>query len=116
MQAHLKSHGQTLWEYANGLENSPVSDCDFSSPVKSIGHGVTTPTDLKCNDDVWHLIFALSETVAQDKETIAEYLEQEGLDGYISSRKLARKEKKSSEEFSSEFLLFTFTSAHPVHR
>lgn len=65
LQKILGKSGSQLWEYANGLENSPVSDCDFSSPVKSIGHGVTTPTDLKCNDDVWHLIFALSETVAK---------------------------------------------------
>jgi len=57
--------GVQLWEYAQGLENSPVSDCDFSSPVKSIGHGITTPADLKSNDEAWHLIFALSETIGK---------------------------------------------------
>lgn len=61
----LGKSGVQLWEYAQGLENSPVSDCDFSSPVKSIGHGVTTPADLKTRDEAWHLIFALSETIGK---------------------------------------------------
>ena len=65
LQKVLGKNGYQLWEYANGYENSPVSDCDFSSPVKSIGHGITTPSDLKNNDDAWHLIFALSETVGK---------------------------------------------------
>lgn len=65
LQKVLGKNGYQLWEYANGCENSPVSDCDFSSPVKSIGHGITTPSDLKNNDDAWHLIFALSETVGK---------------------------------------------------
>ncbi len=65
LQKALGKNGYQLWEYANGYESSPVSDCDFSSPVKSIGHGITTPSDLKCNDDAWHLIFALSETVGK---------------------------------------------------
>ena len=65
LQKVLGKNGYQLWEYANGYENSPVSDCDFSSPVKSIGHGATTPSDLKNNDDAWHLIFALSETVGK---------------------------------------------------
>lgn len=65
LQKNLGKSGLQLWEYANGLEKSPISDCDFSSPVKSIGHGITTPTDLKNNDEAWHLIFALSETIGK---------------------------------------------------
>ncbi|MFR1519125.1 MAG: DNA polymerase IV [Clostridia bacterium] len=61
----LGKNGVQLWNYANGLENSPVTDCDFSSPVKSIGHGITTPSDLKHNSEVWHVIFALSETIGK---------------------------------------------------
>lgn len=56
--------GEQLWEYANGLEDSPVSDCDFTTPVKSIGHGITTVSFSKNKDDIWHLIFALSETIS----------------------------------------------------
>lgn len=61
----LGKSGIQLWEYANGLEKSPVIDCDFSTPVKSIGHGITTHSDLKHNEEVWHAIFALSENVGK---------------------------------------------------
>ena len=65
LQKILGKCGLLLWKYANGLENSPVTDCDFSSPVKSIGHGITTPSNLKHNNEVWHVIFALSETIGK---------------------------------------------------
>ncbi len=65
LQKVLGKCGLQLWKCANGLENSPVTDCDFSSPVKSIGHGITTPSDLKHNQEVWHVIFALSETIGK---------------------------------------------------
>ena len=29
-------------KYANGLDDSPVMRSDYVSPVKSIGHGITT--------------------------------------------------------------------------
>lgn len=61
----LGKSGIQLWNYANGLDTSPVADCDYSSPVKSIGHGITTPSDLKTNEEVWHVVFALSETIGK---------------------------------------------------
>ncbi len=65
LRRSLGKCGMQLWEYANGLECSPVADCDVSSPVKSIGHGITTPSDLKHSEEVWHVIFALSETIGK---------------------------------------------------
>ena len=65
LQNVLGKCGLLLWKYANGLDESPVTDCDFSSPVKSIGHGITTPADLRCSNEVWHVIFALSETIGK---------------------------------------------------
>ena len=65
LQKVLGKAGILLWNYANGSDESPVTDCDFSSPVKSIGHGITTPSDLKQNDEVWRVIFALSETIGK---------------------------------------------------
>ena len=65
LRRSLGKCGMQLWEYANGLECSPVADCDVSSPVKSIGHGITTPSDLKHNEEVRHVIFALSETIGK---------------------------------------------------
>ncbi|MDD4774198.1 MAG: DNA polymerase IV, partial [Eubacteriales bacterium] len=37
--------GNILWLFANGLDNSAVTDCTFSFPVKSVGHGSNALTD-----------------------------------------------------------------------
>ena len=39
--------------YANGLDDAPVMLSDYVSPVKSIGHGITTMQDLENNAEVW---------------------------------------------------------------
>ena len=69
LEKFLGKKGALLWEYANGLDNSIVSDCDVSTPVKSVGHGITIQKDMNNNDDVWQLIFALSDTVGKKLES-----------------------------------------------
>ncbi len=56
-------HGTALWQYANGLDNSPVMHKDYRAPAKSVGHGITLKTDLVNNDEVWRVIFHLSHEV-----------------------------------------------------
>lgn len=41
---HLKSHGKLLWEYANGIDNSPVEN--EPSQAKGIGNSTTLAKDL----------------------------------------------------------------------
>ena len=41
--------GTELWLSANGMENSAVLHKDYEPPVKSVGHGITTPNDLTDN-------------------------------------------------------------------
>ena len=48
----LGKNGQTLRDYANGLDISPVRRADEASDVKSVGNSTTTPRDLVDNDDV----------------------------------------------------------------
>ena len=43
----LGKNGLMLWSYANGLDDSPVMEKDFVSPMKSVGHGITCTADLK---------------------------------------------------------------------
>lgn len=57
----LKKPGLTIWEYANGLESSPVDPS--SSPVKSIGNSTTTPFDVETEKEALMFILALSEMV-----------------------------------------------------
>ena len=56
--------GECIWAYANGLDSSPVSHTNYKAPIKSIGRGVTCPTDLKNNDEVHRVILEMSEIVA----------------------------------------------------
>lgn len=60
----LGKNGQTLRDYANGLDTSPVRRADEASDVKSVGNSTTTPRDLVDNDDVKIVFRVLCESVA----------------------------------------------------
>ena len=50
-------------KYANGLDDSPVMRSDYVSPVKSIGHGITTMQDLENNAEVWCVMLELVQEI-----------------------------------------------------
>ena len=52
LKCRLGKNGLAIKKYANGLDDSPVMRSDFVSPVKSIGHGITTMQDLENNAEV----------------------------------------------------------------
>ena len=60
----LGKTGEYIWDYANGLDSSPVHRVDYVSPIKSIGRGITCPVDLEHTDEVQRVILNLSQTVA----------------------------------------------------
>jgi len=60
----LGKWGQTVYEYANGLDSSPVSYFDEHSEVKSIGNSITTPRDLVNINDIKQVFYVLCESVA----------------------------------------------------
>lgn len=60
----LGKWGQTVYEYANGLDSSPVSYFDEHSEVKSIGNSITTPRDLVNLNDIKQVFYVLCESVA----------------------------------------------------
>ena len=57
---HFGKMGKVLWQYANGLDDSPVQHQDYKAPAKSIGHGRTLKEDLVNNEEVWRVIYHLS--------------------------------------------------------
>lgn len=59
----LGVNGLGLWSYANGRDNSRVMHKDFVSPIKSVGHGITCVSDLENEEEVWKVIFALSQDI-----------------------------------------------------
>ena len=62
LEAHLKSHGRLLWQYANGIDPSTV----VSQPVKAkgIGNSITLPKDAVTADEARTALLSLSESVA----------------------------------------------------
>ena len=54
-------HGQMMWEYANGIDNSPVNN-KVELP-KSIGNSVTLPKDLMNISEIHPVLVALAEKV-----------------------------------------------------
>lgn len=62
LEAHLKSHGRLLWEYANGIDASQV----LSEPAKAkgIGNSITLRKDITRAEDARRTLLSLSESVA----------------------------------------------------
>lgn len=62
LSAHLKSHGILLWEYANGIDNTPVISVPAEN--KGIGNSTTLPKDVSCKEEAYRVLLSLSESVA----------------------------------------------------
>lgn len=60
---HLKSHGILVWNFANGIEDSPVSK-EKSTPVKGIGNSPTIAFDVTDRRTAHLILLSLVETVA----------------------------------------------------
>lgn len=63
LSAHLKSHGITLWEYANGIDASAV----ISTPqeAKGIGNSTTLSHDVTSQEEAFKTLLWLSESVGK---------------------------------------------------
>ncbi len=60
----LGKQGEQLWQYANGLENSPVAPAGTYVPPKSVGNGTTFSHDLQGMDQLREGLRPLAEQVA----------------------------------------------------
>ena len=60
----LGKNGELLWEYANGLDRSPVAYADEAEIPKSIGNTTTAYRDLTCDEDIRIFLLAMCESVA----------------------------------------------------
>ena len=62
LRGHMKSHGQLIWQYANGLDDSPV--IDIPPAAKGYGNSLTTPQDVQDPELAKKYLLSLSETVS----------------------------------------------------
>lgn len=61
LELHLKSHGKTLWEFANGIDNNKVVRERVES--KGIGNSITLPKDIAEKEGARPVLLWLAETV-----------------------------------------------------
>ncbi len=60
----LGKWGETLWFYAQGLDDSPVRPLAIRDMIQSVGHSTTTPRDLYTDEEVRLVLTVLAESVA----------------------------------------------------
>jgi len=65
-------HGKLVWEYANGVENSPVESVNVINQ-KGVGNSTTTPFDVRDPEEARLFLLALSERVAYRLRKLGAY-------------------------------------------
>ena len=61
LELHLKSHGRTLWEFANGITHSKVAK--EQAQAKGIGNSTTLSRDVTSETEAQKVILMLAESV-----------------------------------------------------
>lgn len=67
VESHLKSHGITLWKYANGQDFSEV--LPEPSKAKGIGNSTTVSADITGREEACKVLLRLAESVAKRLRT-----------------------------------------------
>ena len=62
---YLGKAGVQLWEYANGLDDSPVAESGYKRIPKSVGNSTTTAEDMTSDRQIERTLHMLSESVAE---------------------------------------------------
>lgn len=62
LSSHLKSHGRLIWEYANGIDNTPVET--WESELKCVGNSTTLPKDATTAQEAKQVLRALCDQVS----------------------------------------------------
>lgn len=63
IEAHMKSHGTLLWEYANGIDDSQVAV--IHADAKGIGNSTTLSEDAKDHATAHRVLLSLAESVSR---------------------------------------------------
>ena len=87
---YLGKAGETLWRYANGLDDSPVAEAGYKREIKSVGNSTTTATDMTSDA-------AVSRTLHMLSESVAERLRKHGLKGTVIQIEIRDRDLERSE-------------------
>lgn len=57
----MHSHGKLIYEYANGIDNSEIRECNYLD-IKGIGNSVTISYDVETYEEACRILLALTES------------------------------------------------------
>lgn len=110
---NMGKNGYQLWDYANGLDTSKVSNLLDKAEVKTIGNSVTLPKDIKDAADIKKVFLSLSEQVAHRLRKkglwavgIQISVRRYNLESYQKSTTLTRAVADSSSIYKAAYELF----------
>lgn len=63
LEAHFKSHGRGMWEFANGIDDAVVQSQD--EEMKCVGNSTTLPKDATTYEEAKQVLGQLAEKVAE---------------------------------------------------
>lgn len=113
LSTQLGKWGYTLWNFANGYDNTPVAFRALDSIIKSVGNSLTSHYDLKNNRDVRLLLQVLSESVSErlrryglQGKTVQIYIRDTDLFGFERQQKLPRISSSTPDIVKTAFSLF----------
>ncbi|MBR0236061.1 MAG: DNA polymerase IV [Clostridia bacterium] len=92
--------GIELWNFANGKDNSPVTVRDIEALDKSCGNGITTLQDLNTNEEVFKVMFELSQEIGHRLFIYNKYAKGIAID--IRDSDLMTKQWQSQLSFSTQ--------------
>ena len=65
LKMQLGKMGNTLWRFANGLDDSEVTLTSNPNEIKSIGNSTTCPKDLTTIDEVEAVLYILADNISE---------------------------------------------------
>ena len=106
-------NGEMLWNFANGLDSSPVKHKDDAPPLKSVGNSTTTPRDLISVADVKTVFRVLCESVSRRMreqglkgKTISIWVRDSNLSSFSRQKRMKAYTNISTELFDNAMELF----------
>ena len=90
LRSWLGVNGLKLWEFANGTDLSRVSPYGYTSPIKSVSHGITCTEDLLNNTEVKNVLLSLVPRVSLQLREAG--LQATGVQIFVRDNELAFRE------------------------
>ncbi len=71
LESHMKKHGRLIWEFANGIDHSPVQTKD--SELKGVGNRTTLAQNAETSEDAKRALYALCRQVSSRLQKYGQY-------------------------------------------